>query len=219
MIEDYQAKVVENKQLTKFIFETCLELERPMEWETGQYVSIQTSAPRSYSICSLPSDSTHVSICVDVKPDGVGSRFIKNLRIGDTVNFKGPLGKFLITNYQLPNYVFVATGTGIGPFKAMIPALLNDSGVAQNDVRLFWGLRHKSENYYVDFWENLSKKFSNFKFQIVNSEDGHHVTEFVEGQKETQYYLCGNMNMIRDVSEKLEGKGVARENIHFESYF
>lgn len=213
MIGEYLAKVVENKKLTEFVFETCLELTKPMEWEVGQYVSIQTPAPRSYSICSMPEDKNHINICVDVKPGGMGSNYIKNLRAGDAVTFKGPLGKFLL-EVKKSDYVFVATGTGIGPFKAMIPVLLEETRDKKQETKivLFWGLRHRSEVYYQDFFENLKQKYPNFNFQIVFSEDGHHVTEFVKTQKSTEYYLCGNMEMIRKLSAKLP-------NAHFESYY
>jgi len=219
MLSDFVGRVLENRQLTEDVFEPVLELDKPMEWQAGQYIML-LPARRSYSISSLPTDPKQITLCVDTKPNGPGSQLVRNLKPGDKIFFKGPLGKFIL-NYELRimNYVFVATGTGVGPFKSIIPTLLDSIAPLQNDIKLFFGLRHKEDIFYKDFFDNLTNKFSNFKFQIVNSDEGHHVTEFVLPQTETAYYLCGNMNMIKDVTAKLESGGVAPENIHFESYF
>jgi ferredoxin-NADP reductase len=215
MVADYVGEVVENKKLNETVFETALKSDKPMEWEAGQYVSIQTPAPRSYSICSLPNQEV-LSICVDTKPGGPGSILIKNAKVGDKISFKGPLGKFQITKIQDANYIFVATGTGIAPFKAMIPTLLNNQETRYK-IQLYWGLRHRSEAYYQDFFDSL--KSDKFDYQMVFSEEGHHVTEFVQLEQNTDYYLCGNMNMIADIKKKLDSSGVIEDKIHFESFF
>ncbi|MBI3559075.1 FAD-dependent oxidoreductase [Candidatus Gottesmanbacteria bacterium] len=222
MVSDFVGRVLENRQLTEFVFESVLELDKPMIWEAGQYISLQIPnskfqipTRRNYSICSMPDNQKSISFCVDTKPNGPGSQLIRSLKPDDKIFFKGPLGKFKIQNSKFKNNIFVATGTGIGPFKAMISQLINK----KNSVQLFFGLRHQKDIFYQDFFEDLTNKFSNFKFQIVNSDGGHHVTEFVLPQAETAYYLCGNMNMIKDVTAKLETGGVPSQNIHLESYY
>ena len=209
MISDFVARVLENRQLTEFVFEPLLELDKPMEWQAGQYMML-LPVHRSYSISSLPTDPKQITLCVDTRPGGPGSQLVRSLKPNDKVFFKGPLGKFKIQNSKFKKNIFIATGTGIGPFKAMIPAV---------GGQLFWGLRHKTENYFQEFFTELKEKYQNFDYKMVYSEEGKHVTEFVLPQTETAYYLCGNMNMIKDVTTKLETGGVAPENIHFESYF
>jgi NAD(P)H-flavin reductase len=202
MISDFSSKVIRNERLNDTVFETTIELDKPMGWAVGQYVSIQTPVPRSYSICSLPANYARISICVDTKPNGPGSNYIKNLRVGDMVNLKGPLGKFLL-EIKPTNYIFVATGTGIGPLKAMIPT------ISDKKVKLFWGLRHESESYYQDFFEKL--KSGNFSYQMVYSESGKHVTDFTKDLS-GEFYACGNMAMIDDLKTQ-------HSDVHYESYF
>ncbi len=258
-IKDFKAKVFEKHQLTEHVYQVGLRLSGKMAWEAGQYVSVAVGPKgtganglikRSYSICSRPSHPNYVEFCVDTKPAGPGGEFIRELKISDEVTLKGPLGNFVLeepaarggqlgklpTTGLAPNYVFVAAGTGIGPFKAMIPLLLNklrDEGRQETGVELFFGLRHERDIFYREFFESNAIEFENFRFHIVlsqpltNSWQGltGHVTEHVLKTAESSklkahsYYLCGNMEMIREVTNGLVDKGVKRENIHFENYF
>ncbi len=241
---DYQGKILFNRILSGSVREIGLKLERPMDWLPGQYISCEVGrlgARRSYSISNVPNSLGLVELCVDLAPEGVGSRAVERWRPGDRVKFKGPLGKFVIEDSleqaeKRQCLVFVATGVGIAPIKPMIAAFFGKGKMEKRDsgmrkVVLFWGLRIKEGIYYRDYWKKLAAG-ENFEFKIILSKpngkwDGQsgYVTGYVSdwarenGHRVNSYYLCGNMGMINDVRRELVLAGVEMKAIHFESFY
>lgn len=191
-------------------------------------------APRLYSIASIGNDSVsykHLELCVKrvvyqndagetVK--GVCSNYLADLKAGDEVNITGPFGR----NYLLPveeernrPYIFVATGTGIAPFRPMIKRLLTETPGFNSDVFLFFGGRYMGEMLYKDEFE--SYKQENFHYIISRSReqqtpDGkrlyvHHqmmnhedVLLPVIKNPDTLIYICGLKGMVDGVNEALD---------------
>lgn len=254
MIADYKVKVLEKNQLTSHVIEVMCETGG-MEWEVGQYVSAVVSCQllvvggqsqtirRSYSLSTLP-NSGKLGFVVDTKPMGSGSQYFINLKVGDEMEFKGPLGKFTLNQQPTANnqqLVFVATGTGIGPLRAMIDALLTQedqrSKIKDLKIKLYFGLRTQADIFWQDWLEETKRNYPeifDYKLVLSKPEAGWtgltgHVTEYVleglEGQgglentPSVNFYLCGNMGMIIEVNSKLKEKGIPKEDIHFESYY
>jgi ferredoxin--NADP+ reductase len=71
---------------------------------------------------------------------GVASNYLCDLKPGDKVQLTGPSGKRFVlpARPQEHDYVFIATGTGIAPFRAMLLDLLegmSDVGCGMSDVK------------------------------------------------------------------------------------
>ncbi len=94
---------------------------------------------------------------------GVSSNFLCDLTVGDRVTVTGPSGKrFLIpSSPEDHDFVFLATGTGIAPFRGMIKELLG-AGVKSRIV-LIMGSPYRSDlPYHADLqsWEAAHPNFS-----------------------------------------------------------
>lgn len=97
---------------------------------------------------------------------GVDSNYMCDMEEGDKVKITGPTGRhFLLPDEEdLPNhnYVFLATGTGIAPFRGMLMELL-ESGVS-NEIVLVLGVPYKTDILYEDYFREMEEKHSNFQF-------------------------------------------------------
>lgn len=103
---------------------------------------------------------------------GVCSNYLCNLQKGDKLSMTGPNGKrFLLPeNTGDYNYIFLATGTGIAPFRGMIIDLMR-AGV-KSDVVLTFGCPYRTDLLYRDLFEDLDKKYNNFHYlKSISRED------------------------------------------------
>ena len=130
---EFQATVSRIKKLTHDVRELDLSLVTPasIEFKAGQWISIEVWHPRlkqtvqrQYSIASPPSRSGQITLLFNQVPDGPGSSYLFGLRESDTLKFHGPNGSFYLEEQPSRDLVFVATGTGIAPFRSMLNTLL-----------------------------------------------------------------------------------------------
>ncbi|MCB9813311.1 MAG: hypothetical protein H6772_02805 [Pseudomonadales bacterium] len=218
-----------NEKFTKYVFE--LDHPNEMEFESGQYVSITVDEHgdrRSYSICSNSDTKHSFELLIEHLPDGVGSNFLRNLKFGEEVDVLGPLGRFtLIHGDDCEELVFVATGSGIAPFRSMILNLLQDVG-EKRPITLYWGLRYVEDLFWENEFQDLVENYENFKFHPVISRAIEEwplckgrVTDCLQVHDvpiKGGYYLCGSAKMIDDVNALIQERGVSKEDIHFEKF-
>lgn len=108
---------------------------------------------------------------------GVCSNYLCDLQVGDEVRVSGPNGK----RFVLPerpsehDYVFVATGTGIAPFRGMILDLIKEK--AESQIWLLMGVPYASDLLYHDAMLKLAAEHPNFHYLTAISRekqaDGH----------------------------------------------
>jgi ferredoxin-NADP reductase len=155
---------------------------------------------------------------------GVSSTFLHKMKVGDRIQAMAPLGAFTMKD-ESRDCVFIATGSGIAPFRSMINDRLEKK--TSQKLYLVFGNRYEEDIIYRQEWESLAKKHANFKciFTLSRGQwDGprgyvqEKIQEFVPDLKEKDFYICGLVNMINAVQEKLISLGVPKERIHFERY-
>lgn len=236
----YTARLEDKLRLSETFVRYSFELINPhrLDFKAGQYVSLRVSPEgqrRSYSICSTPDNNHQFDLLVDHTPDGLGSQFLQNLEFGAEVEVLAPMGQLVVPdeieqNLAIKHLVFVATGSGVAPFRSMIEDQLRGKQ-DQRQITLHWGMRHPEDLFWLDEWQTLAEAFSNFHFHPVLSKANHewtlcrgHVTDCLGVHKPptpqtAAYFLCGNQNMIQDVSKLLSEQGVSEELIMFEKFY
>ncbi len=242
MAAKYLVKVIEKVNLAGKYW--AVKLEKPLlrqgfagqaarfEYLAGEYVSILVNDQfqrRSYSLASKPGDN-FLELIFDVKPEGLGSNYLKNLEIGQKVEILGPLGKFSIVGELIGRkMLFVGTGSGIVPLWSMINDLLVDKNF-KGEVQLHWGMRDDGEMFMESGLDELKNRYTNFSYDVVMSQASErwpncrgHVQDCLvkHGQnwQGWEVYLCGNQKMVLDVAALLMTQGVARDKIYFEKYY
>ena len=168
-------------------------------------------------------------------PDAIASQLIdifsgdidfhRELRKGDTFRGYAPYGDFTYETPPTKHACFIATGTGIAPFRAMMMA---DEYLANppKSATCLLGIRDEDEGLYEKDITPHGKWIA-----CVSQPKGNwngfpgRVTDYLRSVgadfpwTETEYYLCGAGQMIDEVRAILTEKGVDKESIHREIYF
>lgn len=221
--------MAEHMELNRKYHSLRLELVEPhrLKFTAGQYISVAIGGGerRSYSIVSTPATQHAVDLLVDVEPGGKGSTFMKNLQPGDPVEFLAPLGVFTVQPEE--KQLFVATGSGIAPFKSMIFDLLEDKA-DRREIWLLWGLRKVEEMFWEEDWRRINEYYINFHYRLMISRppgqwpliSGHVDAELddVALDQDWGVYLCGNQEMIAEVAKIVHNRGVLADRVHKEKY-
>jgi ferredoxin-NADP reductase len=231
----YTATLVERIDLTEKFIHLKFELVEPhtLEFVAGQYASISMpdgQSRRSYSMCHSPSSTHGFELMVDVSPGGIGSTYLNNLKIGEQIVALSPLGRFTVEPFweRTTPIVFIATGSGITPYRSMISALF-EAGQTQRPMTLFWGLRNVKDLFWQDEFQRLAQQYPSFHFHPVISRPEvewplcvGRVTDCLTIHQlpaDADYLLCGNASMIQDATLKLEQLGVPKDRLHFEKFY
>jgi ferredoxin-NADP reductase len=234
--QQYSAILTKKEQLTKSVILFTFRLQQPssMQFIAGQYgtISVDTCIRRQYSFCNPPNDPATFEMVIDTAPMGPGSKFFLAKHVGDTISCMAPLGMFVLDKTTYRKKVMVATGTGIAPFRSMILDYLNKGGT--DDIILYWGMRHEVDLYWVNEFQELTVKYPNFRFILCLSRPDEasrgsagwrrgRVTEHVVQEEPnlpgSDFYLCGNRLMIKDIETQLLEHLVSAAQIHKEMYF
>lgn len=230
--KNFRAKVVDKKTLTPKMVELGLQLIEPqtIEFKAGQFVQLLVGAgeKREYSIITVPKQNSAVGFCVNISPMGPGSKYVENLKAGDEVEFEGPFGVFSVRDRDFDSdQLFVATGSGIAPFKSIIADLLAKDFKKQ--ITLLFGLRNASEAFYFDYFEQLANRHPNFKFvpclshpakdwQGFKGRVTNYLEQYGEDYKNCTAYICGGPPVIKDVRALLMTAGLPSAKIRLEVF-
>ena len=210
---------------------------KPFDFEPGQYVCLSKTlngqrVERHYSIASAPDIRGRFELCV--KPVGDGSpfgNFLAQVTPGEEFECRGPDGTFRLVE-PLRDTIFLAAGTGITPFRAMLRHLLagphdRSGGRA---ITLIFGARRPEGLYFRSEFEQLESERPNFRFQptvsgLATGWTGrrghvqHHLEEVLgNGHDATDVYLCGPKAMVNEVRAELTASGFDERAIHYEKY-
>ena len=201
----------------------------------GQWLSLRQSKPdgeeitRAYSICSPPADDNRFALCLNRVQDGFMSNFLCDMKTGEEVSLQGPFGDFIL-HPPLRDTLFIATGTGIAPFRSMLHWLLAEKARHQEKhLWLLFGNRREEDMYYHSEFLRLAELDSNFHYlpHTESCRDGwqglrgyvqRHVREIAQGRFDMHAYICGLDKMVKANRELLKSLGWDRKSIRYEKY-
>jgi CDP-4-dehydro-6-deoxyglucose reductase len=129
-----------------------LELKLPandkLQFLAGQYVDLvlRGSERRSFSMANAPHDDELVQLHVRHVAGGQFTDHVfGKMKERDILRFEGPHGTFFLREDSEKPIVFVASGTGFAPIKAVLEHAFN-KGLARQMV-LYWGGRRPKDLY------------------------------------------------------------------------
>jgi len=108
--------------------------------------------------------------CPELKADdpakkGICSNFLCDTTAGDEVKMTGPAGKVMLMPEEDPttDYIMVATGTGIAPYRGFIRRLFNEETPAaaayKGEAWLFLGVANSDALLYDDEFQEAKSRF------------------------------------------------------------
>ena len=201
------------------------------EFEAGQFMIAHVpkngaTVKRAYSIACPPHEDGVIELCIQNVEGGVASTFFWGLKEGMPVTLAGPHGKFLLKEPLDYEPVFMATGTGVAPFRSMMKHLFHVN--ATQPVWLFFGTRYEHGLLYEDEFRAMSSVRHNFHYIPTVSrpkdwrgEVGHiqqtvlkHIKDFTN----KEIYICGWLEVVKSVNQDLQAAGVPAAHIHYEEW-
>lgn len=237
VFQTYTARLIRSVPLS----EPTKHLEFEMEgvsrfgFVPGQWLSLKQTRPdgeeltRAYSIASPPADNSRFALCLNRVQDGFMSNFLCDMKEGEQISCQGPFGDFILRP-PLRDTIFIATGTGIAPFRSILHWLLADpTRHHSRSFFLLFGSRTEKDIYYHQEFLQLAAEHANLDYLPTLSRGGpewkglrgyvqEHVPGIVHGRAEMIAYICGLDKMIKANRELLKGMGWDRKSIRYEKY-
>lgn len=210
---DFACSVSRIETLTPTIKGIWLKLDKPIDFQAGQYVQVHLpgiEGGRPFSIANSPDEiarTGELEINVRIIAGGAGTSYMhEQLKVGDALTISGPYGRFFVRTSTPGSLLFMAGGSGLSSPRSMILDLLE--GGWTHPITLVYGQRNLAELYYDESFKELAKRFSNFTYVPALSDDAqgyegakgfvHDVAkEHFKGDfSGNKAYLCGPPVMI-----------------------
>jgi len=146
-----------------------------LQYIAGQYLEfmLKDGQRRSYSMASAPATSDQVELHLRHMPGGVFTDAVfgvaeKPLKLRDILRFEGPFGTFLLQEDSFRPVVFVVSGTGFAPVKAIIEDVIAKK--MSLPMTLYWGGRRPQDLYMAALARSWEAVLPAFRFVPVISD-------------------------------------------------
>ncbi len=216
---------------------------QPLDFIPGQFIQVHfnypdgTATKRSYSLATIhdhalgPGES--VQIAVSYVAGGAATALFTALDEGQQIQASGPYGRFCLgANDANRRYLLIGTGTGVTPYRAMLPQLAQLMAQRGVEVVLLFGARTPEELIYSEDFYAFAAEHPGFRFVPCFSRelpaDPHPdvrkgyvqdaLAEFAPQAEGDVAYLCGNPNMVDTAFEALKAAGLPVPHIRREKY-
>lgn len=232
--KEYSCEVRFFRLITPTVFEVGFETSETADFEAGQFFSIVVPGAgpkgrdlrRAYSIASPP-ELRPIELCVKLVEGGPGTNYLYGLRPGDKMRAFAPYGDFTYVTQAGRHAFFIATGTGIAPYRSMVQSRHFQENRPLSATCLL-GVREEDELLYEEDFLRAGSKWvgavSRPRSDSFNGFRGRVTDYFREHQasipwKDSDFYLCGNSAMIDEMKAILAQNGVEKSAIHQEIYY
>ena len=220
---------------------------QPLDYIPGQFIQIHftladgSPARRSYSLATQhdhalgPGEA--VDIAVSYVAGGAATALFEGMPLGGSVDASGPFGRFcLLPQDANRRYLLIGTGTGITPYRAMLPQLGQLIAGRGVEVVLLQGARTPEELLYGDEFRAFADAHPGFRYlpclsralpqagsPLAHADVRHGyvqdaLAEFAPNAEGDIAYLCGNPNMVDACFEALKECGLPIPQIRREKY-
>lgn len=249
MVDRFQLRLVEGYMLTPAIRHLVFERVdgQPLAYQPGQFLQVHfhyddgTATKRSYSIATVGLDSApgvavdvgHIEIVVSYVEGGAATKLLGELPVGGIIDASGPYGRFCLQPTDTAaRYLLLATGTGVAPYRAMLPQIEKVLAAGEREVVLLYGARSEAELLYDEEFEAFARTHPGFLFHGCLSRQARSVPRAHDRSGHVQNvlaelgpsaerdiaYLCGNPNMVDAAFAALQEFGLPVKQIRREKY-
>jgi CDP-4-dehydro-6-deoxyglucose reductase, E3 len=197
-------------------------------YHPGQYIDVlgHGGLRRSYSIANAPAASKQIELHIRRVPGGAMSEYwFGQAKASDLLRLRGPLGTFFLRDLADQDLVFLATGTGIAPVKAMLEGLAGSAPEGRPlSIKVCWGGRLPQDLYWDSRGVDLEHEFVPVLSRADEDWQGArgHVQETLLSLRpdlhRTVVYACGSDLMVRDARRKLVDAGLSERRFHSDAF-
>jgi len=201
-----------------------------LDFAAGQWISVPfgPQTVRAWSMLSSPTRKRTITLAVDVAPGGMGSQWLRALKPGDPVEFKGPTGGFVFNRADPRRAIFVAEEIGIVPVRSIL-AELYETGFGRPASLIYWA-RDPSRLLYDAEFRSLARRYPGFTYMpavreaqaVSRGETGEAaavVDRLVHSVDRLVVYVCGGGDTVNAVRDALVKKGMDRKSVKWERFW
>jgi ferredoxin-NADP reductase len=207
-----------------------------MDFIPGQFINLHFETEsggthRSYSIANPPRPDGLLEVALSPVEGGLASEALAMLEPGEGIPASGPFGRFVLRDDPSCRYVLVGTGTGITPYRAMLP-LLSERLEAGYRAHVVLGVWRREELLFGNDFLALCADREQAQFTACYSRElpadpepwehaGYVQTQFSRldlNPESDVIYLCGNPGMIDESFEILKAMGFGVKQLRREKY-
>ncbi|MFW6051093.1 MAG: oxidoreductase [Myxococcota bacterium] len=169
-----------------------------------------------YSIASAPDPEApgRLELAVGTSEGDSTSALLQRLSPGAQLGMVGPLGDFTREGLRDEPALFVATGTGLAPLRAMILDDLS-RGPRGPELVLLFGCRREEDLLWYDGFNDLARRHPRFRYEPTLSQPRpdwrgrrgyvqEHLPELVRAAGPVPVFVAGQPEMVADVLRLLE---------------
>lgn len=233
----FPLRLLESRHVTPSILHLVFTRDDGTEftYQAGQFINIHFEYDgklihRSYSIANSPGDD-YLEIAMSPVEGGRATRLLSALSAGDVIEASGPYGRFVLKDEEPTRYVLVATGTGVTPYRSMLP-LLEERIARGFSADVLLGTWRREEALYAEDFLALADQQPGFNFHACYSRElpddlaGHECQGYVQARMQQLeldpardiVYLCGNPDMVDEAMAWLKELGFPVARVRREKY-
>jgi len=208
----------------------CVSLRFPptaaVDFVPGQYLDIiHRGVRRSYSIANAPRADRTIDLHIRRFDGGVLSGYwFDEAAIGDLLRVELPLGTFFLRDDLADTILFLATGTGIAPVRAMLEEIAASPALAGGArLLIYWGNRHVEDFYWqapagvvTGFYPILSRPVPSWTGRTGHVQDAV-IADGID-MSTCITYACGSQAMIETAGLRLRDLGLPDHNYYFDAF-
>lgn len=233
---DYEGKVSSTRMVTSDVREVVIEVagSQPVPLLAGQFLNLKVPRPdgprpylRSYSVVSPATEGRRLKILVDTDPDGPGSRYLNQLKVGDKVQFKAPLGRFHLMEAADSRVLMAANVSAIGAVQAVAQAILQRQ--PERRVTVLFQLKREDELFWHQELLHLARTYPHFDHVITVADPSDawtgptgtladHLPARIGDPATVEVYLAGLGPVVNELRDVLTAAGVPKERIAIERF-
>lgn len=156
------AKITSACQLTDDVIHFEARLERPMSFDAGQFVVIESpfvTGGRAYSMVNYAPEVGYLAFVVKRKPGGGFSDWLfeRNV-IGTELSLFGPLGAATFRPIEDRDLLIIAGGSGIAGMMAIIEHAVIAGHFNRRRAHVFFGVREMKDGFYLQEFDRYLAK-------------------------------------------------------------
>ena len=196
----------------------------------GQYIDVigPSGVRRSYSLAKASFADKLLELHVRAVEGGVMSHYWFNqAKLNDLLRLHGPLGTFFLRDTADIDLIFLATGTGIAPVKAMLESLANfQADKLPKSVTVLWGGR-KSQDFYLNM-ADIQGDHTYIPVQSRPDQGWSGAKGYVQDVpldsisdltlKNAAVYACGSDAMIHSAKAKFVATGLPAKRFYSDAF-
>lgn len=194
----------------------------------GQYIDVigPNGVRRSYSLANSNLADNVLELHIRAVEGGALSQYWFNrAKVNDLLRLNGPLGTFFLRETANIDLIFLATGTGIAPVKAMLESMMSlPDEHRPKSLTVLWGGRNAQDHYmdiaripgnhtYIPVQSRPDSGWLGAKGYIQDVLVG-----LTLGLNNAAVYACGSDAMIQSAKKRLVDAGLSPNRFYSDAF-